>query len=80
MQTRTRKPIDDAIIEAFAREWAEFRLGGCPSGFYEPFRVRIVKAGRRAGASFSEMWAMIHKSADEMMSVDPRARLLSDRD
>lgn len=80
MSTRTRKPMDDAVIQGFAEEWAAFRLGGCPSGFYEDFRKRIIKAGRKNGMGFGEVWPMVHKAAHVLIDADPRSRLLTTKD
>jgi GTP-binding protein EngB required for normal cell division len=64
------------LIDSFAREWAEWRLGGCPGyGFQKSFKSRAEKAARKVGRSYSELWAAVHKAAYALIDADPRSAL-----
>jgi hypothetical protein len=61
---RKPEPIDSAVISRFAREFADWRLNGCPGyGFADAFRAKVAKAARQAGATPSELFAYVHREA-----------------
>jgi hypothetical protein len=70
MSKATRTDVDAATIEGFAREWADWRLGGCPGyGFHAAFKKRVEKVARKAGQSFSELWVPIHVEAERRIEA-----------
>jgi hypothetical protein len=67
-RTRAKKAkaaeLSPDLVAAFAREFAEWRLGGCPGyGFLEGFKDRLRKAARPSGWSFAEAVVPVHREA-----------------
>lgn len=79
-RAKAKTDVPAEVVEGFAAEWAGFRLGGLPSGFYDDFRKRVEKAGRKHGRSFSEVWPLVHKAAYAIIDADERSRLLTTKD
>ena len=75
-----RRDVPAEQIAELAAAWAAYRLGGCPSGFYEPFRRRAGKIAQQHGQSFAELWQAVHKAAYILIDADPRSRLSSQKD
>jgi 2-iminoacetate synthase ThiH len=70
MQTRTRQPVSDETINDLARQLADYRLGGCPSGGSEAVSNAVRKAAKAHGRSYSELWSDVHRAAYEIIDAE----------
>lgn len=61
---KTTAEFDPSMVAEFAREFADWRLGGCPGyGFHAEFRARVEKAARRHGRSYADLMTDVHREA-----------------
>lgn len=74
MQTRTRKPVSDETMEALARQLADYRLGGCPTGGGEAVSNSVRKAAKAHGRNYSELWADVHRAAYVIIDAESVGR------
>jgi hypothetical protein len=70
-----KKAIDATTVERFAREYADYRLGGCPSGGAEVLIRRMKDAARRLRVSYSELWGEVNAAAYRIIDADGRSSL-----
>jgi hypothetical protein len=70
-----KPPVDAQVVESLARDLADYRLGGCPSGGGEEIRSRVKKIASKHGQSYGELWARVHATAYQIIDDDGRADL-----
>ena len=64
------KTIPAAIVTPYAREFAEWRIGGCPGyGFAEAFRLRAAKGANDAGVSYGAFFTEVSSLAAESIAA-----------
>lgn len=63
-----RREFDPEAVGALAREFADWRLGGCPGyGFHKAFKAKAEKVARRHGRSYGELWAEVHRRGEALI-------------
>ncbi len=67
--------ICESIIEALGARLASYRLDGCKYGIAQALITDVKKVASKHRCSYSEVWAMVHKNAYEIIAIDPRAAL-----
>jgi hypothetical protein len=56
--------VPPEVVAPYAREFADWRLGGCPGyGFAEAFKARLKVAARSAGVPYWLLWGEVHRAA-----------------
>jgi len=75
MKTRARLAFSDETVAALARQFVEYRLGGCPSGGAVAIQEATRKTAKTHGRSFGELWPMVHAAAYKIIDGDPRSKL-----
>lgn len=77
-RTRDRKPLNADKVAALAREFADWRIQGCPGyGFHEAIKAKVEKVARAANVSYGEVWAVVHQQAYAILDATPAMRLKS---
>lgn len=62
------KTIEPEALQSLARLFADYRLGGCPSGGAAALQATVKKAARSHGMNFSELWSEVHRLGSEILT------------
>jgi hypothetical protein len=72
---KQRKPVAAETVQELAGMLVEYRLGGCRDGAATAVMLATKKAASKHGVPYSELWAIVHKAAYEIIDADSRSSL-----